>query len=45
MTYYENLDIDRVDTQHFGYCKNELISRGLIDDEILPLSDYRASGF
>lgn len=39
--YYNNLDIDTCDLNHFGYVKNELISRGLIQGEILSLNDYK----
>ena len=38
--YFHDLDIDTCDLNHYGNVKNELIKRGLINDEILPLSAY-----
>ncbi len=34
-----NIDLD-FDIKHYGVVKNELIGRGLIDEEILSLNDY-----
>lgn len=38
--YYMSLDVETTNLHHFGYVKNNLIERGYIKDQILPLSSY-----
>jgi hypothetical protein len=45
MNYYMSLDIDYVNMDHFVYVKNELIDRGLLNDERLPMAQYSSDEF
>jgi hypothetical protein len=38
--YFHSLDIEEVNLQHFGYVKNCMIDRGLLDDKKSNLNDY-----
>ena len=39
--YFEKLDIETCDMQHYGYVKNLLITKGLLDGEIQSLTSYK----
>ena len=41
--YYNSLDIDTCNLQHFGVVQNEMIKRGLIDGEIQSLNDFNTN--
>ena len=47
-SYYkilENKDIDSLNLAHFGLVKNEMIKRGLLDENIISLNEYNTSFF
>lgn len=41
INYYYSLDIEKCNLQHFGYVKNIMIKRGLLNGEIISLNDYK----
>lgn len=41
INYYNSLDIEKCNLQHFGYVKNIMIKRGLLNGEIISLNDYK----
>ena len=43
--HFESLDIETVNLDHYGYVKNELIDRGLIDDVRLPIQAYSSNEY
>ena len=38
--HYQSLNIETCNLHHFGLVKNELIRRGLLNDELVSLNDY-----
>jgi hypothetical protein len=41
INYYSSLDIEKCNLQHFGYVKNIMIKRGLLNGEIISLNKYK----
>ena len=39
--YFHSIDIDMVDMAHYGYTKNLMIDKGLLDGERLKLTSYQ----
>lgn len=43
--YFYNLDIETVNLQHYGYVRNTMINRGLLNEEKISLNLYREDVF
>lgn len=43
--YYQNLDVETCDLNHYGYTKNLLIDRGLLDEPKINLAAYQDDFF
>jgi len=45
LDYFGSLDIDTVNLDHFAYVKNQLIDRGMLRDERLPIQAYSSNEY
>lgn len=40
LQYYYSLDVETCDLHHFGFIKNTLIKKGLLNELLVPIDDY-----